>query len=288
MPLHHAIQGGDLEIIRYLIEEKGADIVPTMDTDEGLDALNLSIMDGHLNVIKYISDHYVDARLLLNARNDSCLTSLLVTALEGHVEIMRYLVEEHDADITIADDDGWSALHYACLAGDLSCVQYLVSLSKSAAVDLLNVKGTDGWMPLHCAANSGHLHVVRYLLEECPIERDALIDGLDQNVLHLDVSEGCWEVTKYLIEEQGYDMNTLSSGGKAPLHLACIYGHARIAQYLIEEALLISHKTRKSRCEARHHMLFSKTSSNLSPYDSASLLNYSLTIVTIHANKIKK
>jgi ankyrin repeat protein len=268
MPLHHAIQGGNLDIIRYLIEEKGADMDGTMDTDEGLDALNLSIMDGHVDVIKYISEQYANARLLINTRNDSGLTPLLVAALEGHVKIMRYLVEKHDADITITDDDGWSALHYACLAGDLECVQYIVS-SSSSAVDMLNVKEIDGWMPLHCAANSGHLRVVKYLLEECLVERDALIDNLDQNILHLAASEGCLEVTQYLIEEQGYDMTAFSSGDKTPLHLACIYGHAHIALYLIEEALLLSNDTRQERCEARHQMLFSKTSSGLTPYDSA-------------------
>jgi ankyrin repeat protein len=61
----------------------------TLDTDEGLDALNLSIMDGHVDVIKYISDHSIDACILLNTHNNSDPTPLLVAALEGHAKIMQ-------------------------------------------------------------------------------------------------------------------------------------------------------------------------------------------------------
>jgi hypothetical protein len=152
----------------------------------------------------------------------------------------------------------------------LESVQYLTS-SSSDAVNVLNVKEMDGWMPLHCAANSsGNLCVIKYLLEECLVQRDALIDTLHHNALHLAVSEGCLEVTKYLIEERGYDMTALSLGDKTPLHLACIYGHTHIAaQYLIEEALLFLNDTREEQSEAQCCMLVAKTSTGLPPYDSA-------------------
>ena len=45
----------------------------------------------------------------------------------------------------------------------------------------------------------------------------------------------CFDVVSFLLEEcSGIDVNATDDGLQTPLHLACVYVHTQIAQYLIQ------------------------------------------------------
>ena len=51
-------------------------------------------------------------------------TALHLASINGHLDIVRLLLTE-GADITIADNDGWTALHYASDRGHLDIANCL-------------------------------------------------------------------------------------------------------------------------------------------------------------------
>lgn len=74
------------------------------------------------------------------------------------------------------DSCGWSALHHACLYGQLGCVKVLVEEAELPINSITNSNNT----ALHTAAKNGHFSVCKYLVEEAkPIKANVLSKGLD-------------------------------------------------------------------------------------------------------------
>ena len=71
-PLHEAAGCGHLEMVRYLVEEAGAD--PRLRSAQGLTPLELATVNGHLEVVRYLIEERgmdpteVDPRVGLKGR----------------------------------------------------------------------------------------------------------------------------------------------------------------------------------------------------------------------------
>ena len=121
-PLHHAIQGGNLDVVQYLVDEKGANFNDITMTREGQEALHFACSDGRLDVIKYIAEH--GGQHMMHATNDTNMRPILLASLGGCYDIVQYLLEECHVNVHVADNDQWTPLHYACTSGDLQTVRY--------------------------------------------------------------------------------------------------------------------------------------------------------------------
>jgi ankyrin repeat protein len=254
-PLHFAIRGGNVDVVRYLIDDKGADLDSILNTTEGQEALNFAIKDGCLEIVNYLAENGGEA--MMDAKNgDDKLRPLHLACLGGQAGITRYLVESHSVDVHAVDTDGWTAVHYASLAGDLDSVRFLVE-EQSVESDVAEV---DGWTPLHCASKNGHIDIVKYLVEDQHVDCDALVLNVQQNALHLAASEGYLDVVQYLVEEQGFLVNSPSSDGDQAIHLAASFGQLDILKYFIE-----------THCgddnQARFNMLFSSNEKGENAHD---------------------
>lgn len=77
---------------------------------------------------------------------------------ENNLKKVMELIDE-GIDINIVDEDGLSALHWACDRGYLQIVEYLIS--KNANV---NIEDSDGSTPLHYAISSESYDCASYLI----------------------------------------------------------------------------------------------------------------------------
>ncbi|MCI4382630.1 hypothetical protein PGIGA_G00017020 [Pangasianodon gigas] len=110
------------------------------------------------------------------------------------------------------NEKGETALHRACIEGNLKQVHYLVEQGHP-----LNPRDHCGWTPLHEACNHGHLGIVSLLLDKGANINDpggAYCDGVTP--LHDALSCGHFEVARLLVQK-GASVNVRSNKGDKPL-----------------------------------------------------------------------
>jgi len=97
--LHLAILTGQLEIVKFLTEEKNYN--PVQREDEGINAVHMAAFNGNLQILKYF----------ITERNcsPSCpgplgLTPLHLASEQGHLDVVRYLVTEQQMDPLCEDE----------------------------------------------------------------------------------------------------------------------------------------------------------------------------------------
>ncbi|KAL5258371.1 hypothetical protein ACHWQZ_G009016 [Mnemiopsis leidyi] len=218
--LHIASGRGELDIVRYCVQEEKVDV--NIQDSGGFTALHLAAGWGHLQILKYLLEKGAD----VNIQDSRGMTALHRAVGTGNLQVFKYLLEK-GADVNIQNSEGEAALHRAADRGDLQVVEYL--LEKGADV---NIQNSEGEAALHRAADRGDLQVVEYLLEK---GADVNIqDSKGKTALCRAAGWGHLQVLKYLLEK-GADVNMQDSEGEAALHRAADRGHLQVLKYLLEQ-----------------------------------------------------
>ena len=97
---------GILIFARYL--QKKYEFDKHMIDDEGWRALHCSARNGSLELVTYFTDLGSDIHLKTSV-GWNCLH---IAANYGHLNLCKELIEIHKFDRYMADNDGWTALHY--------------------------------------------------------------------------------------------------------------------------------------------------------------------------------
>ena len=232
--LHVACHAGRVEVVKYLVSERKG--VTAFENGCGDTPLHEACREGHLTTVKALASGQ-DFKAACNYRNTNSDTPLDLAFCKGHVDIVRYLVGKQGC----MHKDMWmwlsdTPLHKACIEGHLVMVKALTSGSGCEAV--CNCLNRNGDTPLHVACYNGHVDIVRYLVSErgCSIcTRENMWRGDTQ--LHAACRKGHLAMVKALTSGQGRKAacNCLNSNGDTPLHEASIWGHVDIVKYLVEQ-----------------------------------------------------
>jgi ankyrin repeat protein len=90
----------------------------------------------------------------VNAASKDGTTPLIAAVKVGNNEVAELLLIVEGVKPNLADEEGWTALHYAAQRGDLDCVRSLIEKK----VDV-NARSKEGETPLKLASAKGHSDV---------------------------------------------------------------------------------------------------------------------------------
>ncbi|CEL92602.1 unnamed protein product [Vitrella brassicaformis CCMP3155] len=156
-PLIHAIAsvGGDLELIRFLVEELKADI-KCVDRDEGLSPLHWASRLNQTNVIEYLLSRGGKAYIDTQSSDDPLSLTPLHCAIRKNQEEACVLLIERGANVNTKDSDGNTSLH-AALKQHLLNVAALVAEQPASQQTATTQDGQnlDGETALHIAVSLG-------------------------------------------------------------------------------------------------------------------------------------
>ncbi|MGH0161946.1 UNVERIFIED_CONTAM: hypothetical protein FKN15_041804 [Acipenser sinensis] len=139
---------------------------------------------------------------------------------------------QNEANPSIRDKQGYSAVHYAAAYGHRHCLELLLDRAHSSPEDSESQGGARS--PLHLAAYHGHAQALDVLLQSVS-DLDAVDEG-GRTPLSLAALRGHAECVEALLS-QGASVNvTEKSQGRTPVHLAAMNGHTLCLQLLIEGA----------------------------------------------------
>ena len=176
---------GHLDVVKWMVEHTAADvnytaeIRGTLTWGEEVDLyytpLTAACTYEHLDVLKYLVE---TSRVDVNLPDNSVWgpTSLIRACRSYSMSLSMYLLSEvSDLDVNIADNKGFTALHYAvscskdngytqlhkaCIKGDVTELMRLVNVDDH----MINAQDNAGYTPLHWACDRGHSDIVKTLM----------------------------------------------------------------------------------------------------------------------------
>uniref|UniRef100_A0A7S2V7L6 Uncharacterized protein n=1 Tax=Entomoneis paludosa TaxID=265537 RepID=A0A7S2V7L6_9STRA len=119
-PIHDAAWAGDLEKVKELLES-GVDVETRTEDNQGQTPLHWAIMAGQLEVVQYLVEQ---KGANVEAQTNYGATPLHWASLYGKLEVVQYLVE-HGANVEAKSTDGWTALDMATKNGHNQVKLYL-------------------------------------------------------------------------------------------------------------------------------------------------------------------
>ena len=169
------------------------------------------IKDNKNRIIKKINfdDIQTNNNSSMNIKN----RELLLISKKGDKEKLLELLSSKQININFQNENGWSALHFACDEGNVKIVDILIK----SKIDL-NLKTNEKKTSLHISAFRGYFDISKLL-----IENGAKINLRDneQNLpIHICAAQGHDELLNFLLEKNSQGIKIKNLYGKTPLDLA--------------------------------------------------------------------
>ena len=217
---------GDLTMKLMALESKAETVVWSAAADESW-ATELHVAaDDSLAAVEEVTERTLDD---LNAQDQKGKTPLMVAAMFDKPVIACRLIEL-GADVTIADERGGTALHWAAYAGELPMVQALVAAKADVEALGETVDRCKG-SPLHNAARGGNLAVLDALIRMGADVK--AVDSERKTALHLSAMCGLVAVMRRLVE-LGMDVDSVDGSGGTALIMAAMTGQVAVLEALVE------------------------------------------------------
>ena len=271
--LHHSAKSGNYKLLTYFVD-KGTDIY--LRTVNGRNCLHIAAQNGHLNLCKALIDKYrfnvhVDDRYGYTALHHSArsgsykllayfidmgtdihlktktgINCLHLAAENGYLDLCKALIDNHKFDLHIADNDGYTALHFSVISGNSDLVTYFAE--KVINIKLKTKNGSDC---LHIAVENGHLNLCKMLINKYMFDVH-ILDNDGCTVLHQSARSGSYDLFRYFVKEES-DIHLKTKNGRNCLHIAAFFGHLNLCKILIYNHRFNVNMADKNGCTALHH-----------------------------------
>ena len=149
----------------------------------------------------------------VNDINNNLNIELLIYSKKGYKEKILEIIGQKGVDINYKNENGWTALHYACDEGNLKIAEILIK----AHCDV-NIKNNDKKTPLHYSVSRGYFDITKLLVENggdlnC-------LDNEKNNLIHICSSYGFDELLTFLIKKNPELIYHKNIFGNMPIHLS--------------------------------------------------------------------
>lgn len=204
-----AIEDGDLDAVKALIEEDGAAVDTPIDYGEhSITPLLKASWDGDLPIVEYL----IGKGANVNARaSDTKETALLNAVSRGHIDVIKALLAAK-ADVTLRNAFDFNAFTTAVAAGNQEIAAMLLDAGAKIG------DGASRLTPLAFAVSSGNVEMIRFLVSRGADVNQGAKTG-EQTALISAIYGAQLEAVKTLIELKA-DVNAKMKDGTTPLKLA--------------------------------------------------------------------
>eukprot|EP01125_Pyxidicula_operculata_P001207 TRINITY_DN11145_c0_g1_i2.p1 TRINITY_DN11145_c0_g1~~TRINITY_DN11145_c0_g1_i2.p1 ORF type:complete len:575 (+),score=69.51 TRINITY_DN11145_c0_g1_i2:65-1789(+) len=259
-PIFYAIGGDHLEILEWMVLEKG---IPVSITNQyGNTTMMCASWNGRLNFVSWLHKHGAN----MNTTSTDGWSSILLASWFGQVDVVKYLVE-NGANILQTVNGRDNALMCAALNGHLKLVEYLVKAgidvnltterSENALFYALenektdvalwliensanvNLRNTELLTPLMLSCSKGNLEVAKKIIEK---DDSSLlqVDTEGYNAFLNAIISGNLELTKWLFDRyttRRKSFYVANNRGFTPLIMASELGHRNIVEWILQEKI---------------------------------------------------
>lgn len=245
--LKMAVRGGNLSVLKYLVEERNYTI---NETDE--DLLVSSGLGGNVDLIKYLIFEKNLTKVGADARSED--TALHKASSEGHLRVVQFLIETLHYEVDVQNVDDETPSYFASEAGSLPVLKYLIE-NEEADLYTRNVYGDT---LLHIAAHRGRLSVIKYLVNQKHMNIE-LEDYTRRTPIHRAVRENKLNVVKYLADRKNANLKSTDYLGRNLLHQAVYSGNEVMVKYLVDDKKMntmidyVDKLNRTAACEAAYY-----------------------------------
>ncbi|XP_039449382.1 uncharacterized protein LOC120428437 [Culex pipiens pallens] len=161
-------------------------------------------------------------------KRDSLKTLFFRASENGYTELNAVSLKEMPDLINDTTQEGWSALHFAAVAGQGEIVTDLIEREHK----INEITFDNGQSALHMAVEKGHLDIVEILLRN-KADVNISTTGTGVTALHLASENGHTETVELLLKNHAnVDKKTIKNGSTALL-LASKKGHTAVVELLL-------------------------------------------------------
>ena len=235
---HLAARNRDTQVLKLILNTFRYEDI----TDhQGWTMIHFAVAFGPKETIKFLLESRQKIGFNLEARLNKGCTILHVAFQKRDIEIVDLVFEaleeiHSEIDFDARTNIQATPLHYACINPESNtAIQLLQKIPEK-----INVLGQNDAHLLHYACKAGHLKLLKYIMENPAIDIDYNVVTLGiQTPLHVACGHGQFEVVKLLLDhsqEKKIDFNKIDQVGNTPLHLACYNGHRDTIKLLLDNA----------------------------------------------------
>ena len=197
-----------------------------------------------LNVSKLELDNNININLIDTKKSNESIKnddndlnkSLLKNCKKGDKErVFEILANKDKININYQNENGWTALHFACDEGNLKIVEILIKAHAE-----LNLINNEKKTPLHISVSHGYFDISKLL-----IENNANLDCVDNEknlAIHLCALHGHNELLTYMLEKKSSYINEQNLYGNTVYDLAKDVNTKKIIEKYINKEKEIAKK----------------------------------------------
>nr|XP_039270103.1 transient receptor potential cation channel subfamily A member 1-like [Styela clava] len=234
-PLNWAASRDEAESINLLLS-RGCD--PMLQNKRGENALHTCVMEKSYSALEamLVKKNRVDVN---QKKKTSGATALHISAEYDDFKSAQMLLAA-GAKPCIACNIGYRPLHCAALHGSRGVMELIIQKCEESGYtrdQVLSFNDKEMCSPLHCAVFGGNTDAIKTCLSY-----GARLDKCQADLstpMHLVCAQGAFDIVEIMFElarDQALVTLSMKDNQKhTPLHKAAMYGHGRIAQYLVRE-----------------------------------------------------